>query len=116
MTDFSFNYKNNKNEPFIDYTNPAAILELNKSILKSKYNIIWDIPLNHLLPPITNRENYIIWINHLMKIQKFNNKIIGIDMYGVIIYISGTGASCIIFVLKKVSIHSLDMEGTLGAF
>ncbi len=44
----------------IDFSNPAAVLMLNKSLLKHFYTIdFWEIPDGYLCPPIPGRADYI---------------------------------------------------------
>lgn len=44
----------------IDFSNPAAVLMLNKSLLKHFYKIdFWEIPDGYLCPPIPGRADYI---------------------------------------------------------
>ncbi|KAL0484163.1 Mettl16 [Acrasis kona] len=71
-----------------DWKNPIAMVELTKILLLEDYGIKWDLPTTHLCPPVTNRANYILWMNDLLEMQsQKNQEIIGIDV--------GTGASCI---------------------
>ncbi|KAL9648245.1 hypothetical protein ABK040_009249 [Willaertia magna] len=101
----------------IDFGNAEAVMSLTKVLLLNDYNIKWDLPLNHLCPPVTNRVNYIHWINDLIEISnseqqnRENNEIIGVDI--------GTGASCIYpllghsiynwkFIATDISLESLQ--------
>jgi 23S rRNA (adenine1618-N6)-methyltransferase len=44
----------------IDFSNPNAVIALNKALLFSHYNLnYWDIPDNYLCPPIPGRAEYI---------------------------------------------------------
>ncbi|EFC46463.1 predicted protein, partial [Naegleria gruberi] len=75
----------------VDWSNAESMVNLTKVLLKDDYQLEWNLPLNHLCPPVTNRVNYIHWINDLLEIggntQLDSQKIVGIDV--------GTGASCI---------------------
>ncbi len=86
----------------IDFTNPAACRELTKILLKKDFGVTWDLPEGHLVPPLTNRLNYILWVEDLLNLSSpsstgdssssdsssLSNKIIrGLDI--------GCGASCI---------------------
>ena len=73
----------------LDWSNAEAVMNLTKVLLKHDYQIEWDMPLNHLCPPVTNRANYIHWINDLLELNQTGElqDIVGIDV--------GTGASCI---------------------
>eukprot|EP01080_Neovahlkampfia_damariscottae_P009629 gene9629-1833_t len=95
------NFLNEKNK--IDFTDEKAMKELTKVLLKEDFNIEWDMPLNHLIPPVMNRVNYIYWLDDLLKIKKFNESIKGIDI--------GVGSSCI-YPLLGNSIYGWKFLGT----
>lgn len=68
----------------IDFFNPAAVKALNKALLMSHYEIeYWDIPANHLCPPIPSRADYIHYVAEL--IQKRDVRCLDL----------GVGANCI---------------------
>ncbi|KAG2378095.1 hypothetical protein C9374_008717 [Naegleria lovaniensis] len=85
----------------LDWKNAEAVMNLTKVLLKHDFDIEWSLPLDHLCPPVTNRANYIHWLNDLLELEKSNETtmstittsteldrpIVGIDV--------GTGASCI---------------------
>lgn len=51
----------------IDFTNPAAVKELNKALLKHFYKIEhWDIPEGYLCPPIPGRADYVHYLADLL--------------------------------------------------
>lgn len=51
----------------IDFTNPAAVKELNRALLKHFYGIAyWDIPEGYLCPPIPGRADYIHYLADLL--------------------------------------------------
>lgn len=55
------------NEATIDFSNPAAVIELNKAILKFYYHInFWEIPKNYLCPPIPGRADYLHYAADLL--------------------------------------------------
>jgi 23S rRNA (adenine1618-N6)-methyltransferase len=77
----------------IDFSNPQAVLMLNKALLKKDYGInYWSIPPNYLCPPIPGRADYIHYMADLLggsnygKIPK-GHQIKCLDI--------GVGASCI---------------------
>ncbi|ETV98132.1 hypothetical protein H310_08875 [Aphanomyces invadans] len=85
------------------WNDPQAARELTKSLLHRDFGVTWDIPLNRLCPPLTNRLNYIHWIEDLILLSRSTytatsdeGPIWGIDI--------GTGASCIYPLLG----HSLN--------
>lgn len=56
----------------IDFSNPEAVLMLNKALLKQYYNIEhWSIPPGYLCPPIPGRADY---IHHLAELLENCNK------------------------------------------
>ena len=68
----------------IDFSNPLAVKELNRSLLRLHYNIhFWDFPDENLCPPIPGRVDY---IHHLSDLK--NEK--GLKVLDI-----GTGATCI---------------------
>ncbi len=58
----------------IDFTDPRAVKALNKALLKSFYNIIWDIPESFLCPPIPSRADYIHSIADLLYRNNLKNQ------------------------------------------
>jgi 23S rRNA (adenine1618-N6)-methyltransferase len=73
----------------VDFTNPKAVKTLNKALLKSFYNISWDIPEHFLCPPIPSRADYIHHIADLLSSSNVpqGKKISVLDI--------GVGANCI---------------------
>ena len=70
---------NPNNELTIDFSNPMAVKALNKTLLKSYYQIKeWDIPAQFLCPPIPGRADYIHYLADLLISN--NNKIKGLDI------------------------------------
>ncbi len=70
---------NPNNELTIDFSNPIAVKALNKTLLKSYYQIKeWDIPAQFLCPPIPGRADYIHYLADLLISN--NNKIKGLDI------------------------------------
>jgi 23S rRNA (adenine1618-N6)-methyltransferase len=52
----------------IDYFNPSAVRELNRSLLIHFYQIeYWDIPKNYLCPPVPGRADYVHYISDLLE-------------------------------------------------
>jgi len=77
----------------INFSDPKAVLTLNRALLSHFYNIKnWEIPKDYLCPPIPGRADYIHYLADLLafsnegKIPKGNN-IVGLDV--------GVGANCI---------------------
>ena len=85
--------KNQYDDLSIDFSNPEAVKELNKSLLKHFYNIeFWNIPAGYLCPPIPGRADYIHYLADLLAMS--NNGIIprGKSVRGLDI---GVGANCV---------------------
>lgn len=77
----------------IDFSNPDAVIQLNKALLQTSYGIKgWSIPKNYLCPPIPGRADYIHYIADLLassnngKIPEGEN-VTGLDI--------GVGSNCI---------------------
>ena len=72
----------------IDFSNPKAVRELNRALLKTYYNIaFWQFPEQNLTPAIPSRAEYIHLINDLIQTSKITEKVKVLDI--------GTGANCI---------------------
>jgi len=77
----------------IDFSNPDAVKELNRALLKHFYTISnWDIPKGYLCPPIPGRADYLHYLADLLAESNAGklpqgNKINVLDI--------GTGANCI---------------------
>ncbi len=70
---------NPNNALTIDFSNPIAVKALNKTLLKSYYQIKeWDIPAQFLCPPIPGRADYIHYLADLLISN--DNKIKGLDI------------------------------------
>lgn len=42
--------------------------QLTKALLHKQYGISWWVPDGHLIPPVTNRANYIHWLHDLLRL------------------------------------------------
>jgi len=84
--------ENKYNDLSIDFSNPEAVLFLNKALLKHYYGIDWEIPKKYLCPPIPGRVDYIHYLADLL--SESNNGVIpkGKSVKGLDI---GVGANCI---------------------
>jgi 23S rRNA (adenine1618-N6)-methyltransferase len=80
----AFLFENKFKVRSIDFSNPQAVKELNRSLLRHHYDIhFWDFPDDNLCPPIPGRVDY---IHHLADLTQSNNvKVLDV----------GTGATCI---------------------
>lgn len=83
----------------IDFGNPDAVFELNKSLLQKYYEIeYWSILKNSLCPPIPGRADYIHYLADLL--AEDNNETVPKGKRVRIIDI-GTGSSCIYPILGQ---------------
>uniref|UniRef100_T1ITX6 U6 small nuclear RNA (adenine-(43)-N(6))-methyltransferase n=1 Tax=Strigamia maritima TaxID=126957 RepID=T1ITX6_STRMM len=73
----------------IDFKNPEALRLYTQALLKKDFGLIVDLPTDRLVPTLTLRLNYILWIEDLLNLlmTKDNKQVKGIDI--------GCGASCI---------------------
>jgi 23S rRNA (adenine1618-N6)-methyltransferase len=93
----------------IDFSNPKAVIALNKALLIANYNIQnWDIPDNYLCPPIPGRVDYIHYIADLLASN--NNGIIP-EGENVQVLDIGIGANCIYPMLGN-SVYGWSFVGT----
>ena len=80
-------YTNKYGNTTIDFSDASAVKALNQALLKSQYNLDWDLPKENLCPPIPGRLEYLLHIADL--VQKKDVQLLDI----------GTGASLIYPVL-----------------
>lgn len=52
-----------------DYTSWAGTRQLTATLLRHDFNIDWWLPEGQLVPTVTNRANYIHWINDLLQLS-----------------------------------------------
>ncbi|MCF6170020.1 MAG: 23S rRNA (adenine(1618)-N(6))-methyltransferase RlmF [Bacteroidales bacterium] len=77
----------------VDFSNPEAVLMLNKALLKKDYGInYWRIPPNYLCPPIPGRADYIHYMADLLGGSNYGKMPAGHQVKCLDI---GVGASCI---------------------
>ncbi len=81
------------NDESIDFSNPEAVLMLNKALLKHYYSINhWTIPSGYLCPPIPGRADYIHHLADLLASYNHGVVPIGPNIKGLDV---GVGANCI---------------------
>ena len=84
----AFMFENKFKVRSIDFSDPKAVKELNRSLLRSHYGIhYWDFPDENLCPPIPGRVDYIHYIADLLEEDKSSKDVKVLDI--------GTGATCI---------------------
>jgi 23S rRNA (adenine1618-N6)-methyltransferase len=75
----------------IDFADPDAVKELNRALLQDSYGIKgWDIPPQHLCPPVPGRADY---VHHLADLLAGSNH--GVIPKTALVLDIGTGANCI---------------------
>jgi len=105
----NFVIRNKYNDESIDFSDPDAVIALNKALLKQYYKIeYWDIPAGYLCPPIPGRADYIHHISDLLAKQNFGkiprgDKVICLDI--------GVGANCV-YPIIGVSEYGWSFIGT----
>ncbi len=56
----SFASRNTSGEPTVDFSDPRAVLALNRALLKTYYGVTaWELPPGYLCPPIPGRADYV---------------------------------------------------------
>ncbi|THC92957.1 hypothetical protein EYZ11_007575 [Aspergillus tanneri] len=73
----------------LDFSDPNAVRQLTKSLLRRDFDLTVDIPENRLCPPVPNRLNYILWIQDLLDTtgEEYRDdydpdrNVVGLDMY-----------------------------------
>ncbi|KAK8128930.1 23S rRNA (adenine(1618)-N(6))-methyltransferase [Apiospora sp. TS-2023a] len=79
----------------LDFTDPAAMMQLTKTLLKRDFGLKVELPDDRLCPPVPNRHNYILWLKSLLDSSSSTyadayepeREVTGLDV--------GTGASAI---------------------
>lgn len=90
-------FVNNFNQESINFSDPEAVLELNRALLKHFYDVqYWNIPEGYLCPPIPGRADYLLHIQDLLS-SDYNKNIKGLDI--------GVGANCIYPILASQLLH-----------
>ncbi len=97
-----FIFKNEYDTLTIDFSNPNAVIALNKALLIGHYNLNdWQLPKGYLCPPIPSRVDY---IHHIADLLNSNSKKIkGIDI--------GVGANAIYSILGA-QVYNWNMIGS----
>jgi 23S rRNA (adenine1618-N6)-methyltransferase len=74
----------------IDWRRPEALLALTRALLLADFGVAFDMPLNHLCPPVPQRLNYLLWVEDLLALSGLSSsqyRLRGVDI--------GCGASLI---------------------
>ncbi|KAL7629784.1 hypothetical protein AAE478_001307 [Parahypoxylon ruwenzoriense] len=50
----------------LDFADPAAVMQLTKTLLRLDFGLHVDLPSDRLCPPVPNRHNYILWLKDLL--------------------------------------------------
>ncbi|CAF0831428.1 unnamed protein product [Brachionus calyciflorus] len=100
--DFARYIKCVNNQNFsIDFKDPEALKSLCCTLLNDLYGLNIDIPIDHLIPRVPQRINYVLWIEDLL--EKREN-VIGIDI--------GCGTCCIFGLLATALNKNWRMIGS----
>jgi 23S rRNA (adenine1618-N6)-methyltransferase len=77
----------------IDFSNPTAVITLNRALLKYHYGISdWNIPKGYLCPPIPGRADY---LHHVADLLAGGDPRAIPRGPGVVVFDIGTGANCV---------------------
>ncbi|CAB3402322.1 unnamed protein product [Caenorhabditis bovis] len=71
----------------MNFQDDAAVRCLTQTLLKKDFGLEVELPIGTLVPRIPSRLNYILALEDLLKLNKLDRDVLGIDI--------GTGASCI---------------------
>ena len=97
-------FQNEFGKTTLDFSNPEAVLHLNKALLKHHYQVAnWNIPKDYLCPPIPGRADY---IHHLADFLADK----GIDTKSINVLDIGVGANCI-YPILGARIYNWKMTG-----
>lgn len=93
----------------IDFSDPKAVKELNRALLKHFYKIQdWDIPNGYLCPPIPGRADYLHYLAELLAGSNSGKLPPGAKINALDI---GTGANCI-YPLLGNTVYNWDFVGS----
>ena len=85
--------KNAHGDESVDFANPAAVLALNRAILKGVYGVAhWNLPEGYLCPPIPGRADYLHHLADLLAVGHGGKIPRGA---GVRVLDVGVGANCV---------------------
>lgn len=74
-------FENEHQTHTVDFSDPDAVLQLNKALLMHYYDIQnWELPKQYLCPPIPGRADYLYYINDLLEAPSTTKKIRGLDV------------------------------------
>lgn len=100
----AFVIENEYGNTTVDFSDPKAVKEINRSLLIAYYNIkLWEFPDENLCPPIPGRVDYIHHLNDLLTESKITQDITVLDI--------GTGATCI-YPLLGNAVYGWNFVGT----
>lgn len=78
---------NDKGKATLDFKDPEALRALTCTLLKDDFDLDLDVPLDHIIPTVPLRLNYIHWLEDLLEGIPSADNVWGIDI--------GCGTSCI---------------------
>ncbi|KAL4428378.1 hypothetical protein ABPG75_002467 [Micractinium tetrahymenae] len=64
----------------LDFTSPAACRELTRVLFRHDFGLEWWVPLGQLVPPVTNRANYLHWLEDLLSLSAPKGPVAGLDI------------------------------------
>ena len=93
----------------VDFSNPDAVLTLNKALLSHFYDVKnWSIPKGYLCPPIPSRSDYVHYIADLLALSNNGSIPKGKQIKGLDV---GVGANCI-YPIVCSSVYGWSMIGS----
>ena len=99
-----FVFENDYGNFTVDFSDPKAVKEINRSLLKAYYKVkLWEFPDTNLCPPIPGRVDYIHHLNDLIKESNIEGEVSVLDI--------GTGATCI-YPLLGNAVYGWSFVGT----
>ncbi|CAL8465344.1 g4879 [Coccomyxa elongata] len=87
----------------IDFRSFEAARQLTRALLHAQYGLHWWVPDGHLIPPVTNRANYIHWLHDLLPLCPESSNVRVLDV--------GCGAN-LIYPLLGSSMHGWAFVST----
>lgn len=100
----TFVFENDYGNITVDFSDPKAVKEINRSLLLAYYTIkLWEFPDENLCPPIPGRVDYIHHLNDLLVASNITENINVLDI--------GTGATCI-YPLLGNAVYGWSFIGT----
>ena len=77
----------------MNFGDPEAVRALTWTLLKNDFNLDVDLPADCLVPRVTQRLNYLLWLEDLVNQNDIKGPIIGIDIGRCALHVTLCGSN-----------------------